>query len=766
MLELQDKGHDASLIMPLPPVLIFWGKEEVSKQTPKADAIGGHGLEDGEVAYVSCVDLRGDGSKADPGAPGREALVNTVSMFPSLNITLDGAAWASSAGVSVAAKEVNDFLSSQTRAERKQPFRWVLLEKDDCVNAWCNRKRPGDNTFWAIAHQGLDASLNEALAKLTQPPPQVPETTVLDGEEIDEGEEGEEGEEGAAGGGGDSEDDDDSLLQRGPLQAAAAAAAAAAVNARAAAAAARPGACCDGFKWAYKSLNDMNFDPETYMSPVQEQRMVHVSSGMADASGPRGRYGIELPLTEATWVRLPALPEDYGQRALPDAAWGNLSVIPYAALCILHAGMRTGEALFTRVLAALFNDYATSGLVRTAVDTHLNPQLAKLSIRKLARNAGAAEAGATATAKHSFDGTSVQKWLMDLLMGLVDHTPDLSRDWGLRHSRSRFLRGVANALHHLGRLDDYNQFVKALPTLRSFAIGMKAAFEMRPTEQDYLDVERYLPAFVVGKMTLYPGSNTWYDNHCMFVIPQMMRQWGSLRLVSQEGMEAWQKKLNDILRMNNGFANAGAIPHDVQELGQEAVDAYMEARARHKGVEARWIYEQALLRLHASWQPVVKRQDELRKANFGNLPREMEWPEFYTYWQRYLTCATVFVRLLAGARLRREHKRIAASGAGADEGSADEGSADEGSARSYYAHLIDEVDASQRVDLRSKNLKHKQRLKQVSLALALRTSRLHTHLRTPRLHMHELPARSPHTLRMYAAQAHACAPGAGAARAT
>ena len=73
MLELHDKGHDASLIMPLPPVLIFWGKEEVSKQTPKADAIGGHGLEDGEVAYVSCVDLRGDGSKADPGAPGREA---------------------------------------------------------------------------------------------------------------------------------------------------------------------------------------------------------------------------------------------------------------------------------------------------------------------------------------------------------------------------------------------------------------------------------------------------------------------------------------------------------------------------------------------------------------------------------------------------------------------------------------------------------------------------------------------------------------------
>ena len=32
-----------------------------------------------------------------------------------------------------------------------------------------------------------------------------------------------------------------------------------------------------------------------------------------------------------------------------------------------------------------------------------------------------------------------------------------------------------------------------------------------------------------------------------------------MRLVSQEGMEAWQKKLNEVLRMGNGFANAGAI---------------------------------------------------------------------------------------------------------------------------------------------------------------------------------------------------------------
>eukprot|EP00966_Prymnesium_polylepis_P079545 1843765-Prymnesium_polylepis.1 len=107
---------------------------------------------------------------------------------------------------------------------------------------------------------------------------------------------------------------------------------------------------------------------------------------------------------------------------------------------------------------------------------------------------------------------------------------------------------------------------------------------MKPSEEDYLKVEQHLPKYVCGKLKLWQGSNTWYDNHCMYVVPRMMRQWGSLRLVSQEGMESWQKKLNDILRLNNGFANAGAIPIEVHDLGQEAEDAYLEARAADRPI--------------------------------------------------------------------------------------------------------------------------------------------------------------------------------------
>lgn len=295
--------------------------------------------------------------------------------------------------------------------------------------------------------------------------------------------------------------------------------------------------------------------------------------------------------------------------------------------------------------------------MRTAVEKHLNPQLARLGIRKLARNAQAATAGASVTAKHSFDGKSVESWLADLLRGLVDNTPNLVADWGLATCRSRFLRGITATLRALGRLDDYRDLLRTIPVLRDFALGMSAAMKMKPSENDYLAVERHLPKYVVGKLMLWKGSNTWYDNHCMSVLPAMMRQWGSLRLVSQEGMEAWQKKLNEILRLNNGFANAGAIPLDVKDMGQEAVDAYLEIRAADRHSDARWVYEQALMRTHAIWQPTIAAAEEKKRDGSllaGVVPSEMDWRDFYTYWQRWLTCIRLLTYSLPRIRLRGE----------------------------------------------------------------------------------------------------------------
>ena len=75
-----------------------------------------------------------------------------------------------------------------------------------------------------------------------------------------------------------------------------------------------------------------------------------------------------------------------------------------------------------------------------------------------------------------------------------------------------------------------------------------------------------------------------YDD-CKSETCSLLQSWGSLRLISQEGMEAWQKQLNEVLRLNNGFANAGAIPKAVKALGWAApggVRDYMQKRKEDK----------------------------------------------------------------------------------------------------------------------------------------------------------------------------------------
>ena len=47
-------------------------------------------------------------------------------------------------------------------------------------------------------------------------------------------------------------------------------------------------------------------------------------------------------------------------------------------------------------------------------------------------------------------------------------------------------------------------------------------------------------------------------------------------------MEAWQKQLNEVLRMGNGFANAGAVPKKVKRKGKHAVEEYKSKRAADK----------------------------------------------------------------------------------------------------------------------------------------------------------------------------------------
>ena len=84
------------------------------------------------------------------------------------------------------------------------------------------------------------------------------------------------------------------------------------------------------------------------------------------------RYGIDTPVTEPTLVRMPVKPDPSGSRNLPNAAWGDRRVMDYACLCILHCAMRTGENLYTRVLAVRSAKEARkNGILAAAAETHI-----------------------------------------------------------------------------------------------------------------------------------------------------------------------------------------------------------------------------------------------------------------------------------------------------------------------------------------------------------------------------------------------------------
>lgn len=302
----------------------------------------------------------------------------------------------------------------------------------------------------------------------------------------------------------------------------------------------------------------------------------------------------------------------------------------------------------------LLEAYPNTGAVQEAVNgkrddggLNLNDTLEDIGMGKIRTNADTKEVYAA-----SLDGTDVENWIIDLYAALVnaDESHLLEEDWGLMKSKSKFLRGVANTYKTLSEKSTvgkagYALLKKALPVLRHWAAGMRLALAYKPRTEDYDKVKEELALYFSSKMLLWPESNTWYDNECLYTFGAMHAKWGSLRLVSQEGMEAWQKKLNEVLRLGNGFANAGAIPKDVKEAGQAAVDAYMIKRKDAIPSSAQWVYEQAMLQQHAYTHDVLSARDELRRE--GKL---IEWADFVDYWRRYMVCAAMRCRLRARSR--------------------------------------------------------------------------------------------------------------------
>jgi len=204
-------------------------------------------------------------------------------------------------------------------------------------------------------------------------------------------------------------------------------------------------------------------------SPVDGVRLVELPEGV---QGPKGRYGIEMPVTEPTLVRMPIVHEAPGSRPLLES-------------------------------------FPTDSAISRAVMKHLNPVLEAIGIGAIKTNVDTNKVYVA-----SMDGTAVEAWISDLYAGLVDETPVTNVMWALTSSSSTFLAAIANTLKNLDAISQYGELIKSLKVLKHWAVGMKLALKYKPEKEDYPKVKEALALYVASKLHRWPKSNTWYDNEC------------------------------------------------------------------------------------------------------------------------------------------------------------------------------------------------------------------------------------------------------------
>ena len=157
-------------------------------------------------------------------------------------------------------------------------------------------------------------------------------------------------------------------------------------------------------------------------------------------------------------------------------------------------------------------------------------------------------------------------------------------------------------------------------------------------------------------------------------------------ILCTKGMEAWQKKLNEVLRLSNSFANAVAIPKTVIKKGKAAKEEYLRDRAADKPSSAQWVFEQAMLQQHSYQAETHKARDQLRSGG-----RIIDDKRLTVYWQRYMVCAAIRCRLRARV-LRGKTRAQIAKGGEAPAGDAYKSML--AAYQAYYADVDDQLTAN------------------------------------------------------------------------
>ena len=216
----------------------------------------------------------------------------------------------------------------------------------------------------------------------------------------------------------------------------------------------------------------------------------------------------------------------------------------------------------------------------------------------------------------------------------------------LLSGKSLLLKAVRDMYAELGAGDDATHMAAWEVVLFHWATAVNAGYTMRATQGDRDTFREHSWLYVKSKSSIRAGITVWYDWQFYSALPSLFDQWGSLMMISQEGMEATQKRQNMLLRLGNGFANVGRIPMRILRISREAVKAYLrDRRAKMKSPEE-WLYTKNSTTFASANENVLHRVVAHREAG-----RTMDWktewtPEDTNFW----AISTIYRKLLARAR--------------------------------------------------------------------------------------------------------------------
>jgi hypothetical protein len=338
LIELEDSGLEGAVVQRFPPRLVFY-PEDLEQSAEGAGETLQHRKRDGS----SFNDGHGKRSSREfpHGRPivkvlphgrrelvhTREGLIQETIFFPRVVVGLDGGAFISGAGQNAALNgDKPDLLSNTRKQHMQQPFEWVPLEDSDNLTD-STRSRFAEHTnsaaeldMWVqMAIMGNNSELQAEFAHSTR---KLPTRVVLQTA---------------------APSDEDCMFEDNATTAQ--------LDANAARAAAGSGAA----ERAEEYIDDVppGFAHLTYQSPV-------------DTRNPAAAVA---PVVGRTWVRMPVVPTELGERTdLTDAAWGDLPLLVRACLCILHDSMRCSESTFSLLMKDVISAF---GAGRRVLSTRL-----------------------------------------------------------------------------------------------------------------------------------------------------------------------------------------------------------------------------------------------------------------------------------------------------------------------------------------------------------------------------------------------------------